>query len=119
MYNLMKDHHKKFTELNKLVPRTEHNINKKKKVLINAENLYNKLHYIYKNKYNKKINNLDIKNRKKLDYKKLRLTDNYQYPSEEEQKEMETIFMNTENSKTNEPHRFRLDLTDKLNLKNP
>ena len=32
---------------------------------------------------------------------------------------METIFMNTENSKTNEPHRFRLDLTDKLNLKNP
>ena len=32
---------------------------------------------------------------------------------------MDTIFMNTENSKTNEPHRFRLDLTDKLNLKNP
>ena len=32
---------------------------------------------------------------------------------------METIFMNTGNSKTNEPHRFKLDLTDKLNLKNP
>ena len=32
---------------------------------------------------------------------------------------METIFMNTENSKANEPHRFRLDLTDKINLKNP
>ena len=32
---------------------------------------------------------------------------------------METIFMNTENSKTNEPHRFKLDLTDNLNLKNP
>ena len=32
---------------------------------------------------------------------------------------METIFMNTENSKTNEPHRFELDLTDRLNLKNP
>ena len=30
---------------------------------------------------------------------------------------METIFMNTKNSKTNEPHRFKLDLTDKLNLK--
>ena len=26
--------------------------------------------------------------------------------------------MNTVNSKTNEPHRFRLDLTDKINLKN-
>ena len=27
--------------------------------------------------------------------------------------------MNTENSKTNEPHKFKLDLTDKLNHKNP
>ena len=31
----------------------------------------------------------------------------------------ETIFINTENSKTNESHRFKLDLADKLNLKNP
>ena len=34
-------------------------------------------------------------------------------------KKMETIFMNTENSGTNELHRFKLDLADKLNLKNP
>ena len=27
--------------------------------------------------------------------------------------------MNTENSRTNESHRFKLDLTNKLNLKNP
>ena len=27
--------------------------------------------------------------------------------------------MNTENSKTNEPSIFKLDLTDKVNLKNP
>ena len=27
--------------------------------------------------------------------------------------------MNTKNSKTSEPHRFKLDLTDKLYLKNP
>ena len=27
--------------------------------------------------------------------------------------------MDTENSKANEPHRFKLDLTDKRNLKNP
>ena len=26
--------------------------------------------------------------------------------------------MNPENSETNEPHRFKLDLTDELNLKN-
>ena len=32
---------------------------------------------------------------------------------------METIFMNTENSKTSEPHRCKLDLTNKLNLKKP
>ena len=30
---------------------------------------------------------------------------------------METIFLNTENSKTNEPHQFRLTLADNLNLK--
>ena len=27
--------------------------------------------------------------------------------------------MNNENSKTNKPHRYKFDLTDKLNLKNP
>ena len=32
---------------------------------------------------------------------------------------METISMNTENSNTNESHRFKLDLADKFNLKNP
>ena len=32
---------------------------------------------------------------------------------------METIFMNTEKSKTNKPHRPRLSLADKLNLKDP
>ena len=32
---------------------------------------------------------------------------------------METIYMNTENGKTSELHRFKLDLTDKPNLKNP
>ena len=32
---------------------------------------------------------------------------------------METIFMNSKNSKTSEAHRFRLDLTEKLNLKDP
>ena len=32
---------------------------------------------------------------------------------------METIFTNSENSNTSEPHRFKLDLTDKHNLKDP
>ena len=30
---------------------------------------------------------------------------------------MDTIFKNTENSKTSEPHRFRLYFTDKLDLR--
>ena len=32
---------------------------------------------------------------------------------------METFFMNTKNSKTNEPNRFKYNLIDKLDLKNP
>ena len=32
---------------------------------------------------------------------------------------MKTFFMNTKNSKTNESHRFKYDLIDKLDLKNP
>ena len=32
---------------------------------------------------------------------------------------METFFMNTKNSKTNEPHRLKYNLIDKLYLKNP
>ena len=32
---------------------------------------------------------------------------------------VETFFMNTKNSKTNEPNRFKYDLIDKLDLKNP
>ena len=32
---------------------------------------------------------------------------------------METIFINTLNSKTNESNKFMYQLTDKLNLKNP
>ena len=32
---------------------------------------------------------------------------------------METFFMNSGISKTSDPHRFRLDLTDQLNLKDP
>ena len=32
---------------------------------------------------------------------------------------METIFTNTGKIKTSEPHRFKMDLTDKLNLKYP
>ena len=32
---------------------------------------------------------------------------------------MEAFFMNTENSKTNAPHKFKLTLANKLNVKDP
>ena len=32
---------------------------------------------------------------------------------------METFFINTKNSKTSEPYRFKYDLIDKLDLRNP
>ena len=32
---------------------------------------------------------------------------------------METFFMNSKNSKTNEPYKFKYDLIDKLDLRNP
>ena len=38
----------------------------------------------------KKINSLDAKNKKKLDFKKLRLSDNYQYSYEEEEEQKPT-----------------------------
>ena len=86
MFNTMKMYHKKFISLSNLTPRTKNKEKLKQEVLNNAGDIYNKLYYIYKNKYNKKINSLDTKNRTKLGYKKLSLTDNYQYLSEEEEK---------------------------------
>ena len=87
MFSIMKDYHKKFNSLNKLKPQKENNKKRKQEVLTNVGDIYNELYDIYKSKYNKKINSLDAKNKKKLDYKKLRLSDNYLCSSEEEEKE--------------------------------
>ena len=55
-------------------------------MLTNVEDIYNELYDIYKSKYSKKIDKLSANDKKKLDYKKLRLSD-YLYLSEEEQEE--------------------------------
>ena len=52
----------------------------------NPKKLYNVLYYIYKDKYNKKINSLNTNDKEWLDYKTLKLSD-YQYLSKEEQEE--------------------------------
>ena len=57
-------------------------------MLINVGDTYNELFEIYKSKYRKKIDKLSVKEKKKLDYKNLRLND-YLYSSEEEEKEEE------------------------------
>ena len=81
----MRMYHKKFASLNNLTPQTENKEELKQEVLNNVGDIYNELYYIYKIKYNKKINSLDAK--KRLGYKKLRLADIYDYLSDEEQKE--------------------------------
>ena len=54
--------------------------------MFNAKKLYNVLYYIYKDKYNKKINSLNTNDKEWLDYENLRLSD-YLYSSEEEKEE--------------------------------
>ena len=61
MFNLVKEHHKKFVELNKLVPRTKDK-NKKKEILIIVGEIYNKFYDIYKSKYAQFIDTLSAKN---------------------------------------------------------
>ena len=59
----------------------------KPKVLDNVGDLFNELYYIYKDKYNEEKDGLNTKNEKVFYCEKLRLTDDYQYESEEKEKE--------------------------------
>ena len=81
----MKEYHQKFNKLNNLKTRIKYNEKRKREVLTNIDDVYNEFYYNYKNRYNKKIDELSANNKKQFDYKKLRLSDNYLYPSEEEQ----------------------------------
>ena len=87
MFNQMKEYHQKYDKVNNLKTRTKDNEKRKLEVLTNIADIYNELCYNYKSKYNKKIDELSANDKKKFDYKKLRLSDNYLYPSEEEQEE--------------------------------
>ena len=85
----MKEYYKKFNSLNKLKTRTKDNEKRKQEVLTNVGNIYNELYGVYKSKYNQKIDRLSARNKIKLNYKQLRLSDKYLYSSEEEQEEQE------------------------------
>ena len=56
------------------------------KILDNVGDLFDELYYIYKDKHNEEKDGLNTK-KKLFYYEKLRLTDDYQYESEEEKKE--------------------------------
>ena len=66
MYNLVKEHHKKFNDLINLRPRSKENKGKTFEVIVHAGSIYNELYNIYKSKYNKKIDSLSAKNKKSL-----------------------------------------------------
>ena len=74
-------------------------------MLTNVSDIYNELYDIYKSKYNKNIDRLSGNNKKKFDYKKLRLSDNYLYLSEKEQEE-EQEEQEKQNKKTTDLSKF-------------
>ena len=78
---------KDLISLKLLIHKKNENKALKPKVLDNVGDLFNELYYIYKDKYNEEKEGLNTKNKKRFYYKKLRLTDDYQYESEEEEKQ--------------------------------
>ena len=64
MFNLMKEYHEKFNNLNNLKPQTKDNEKLKQEVLTNVVDIYNELYDVYKSNYSKKIDKLSAKNQK-------------------------------------------------------
>ena len=76
---------KTFNKLKTVNPQTNENKVLKSKVLDNVGDLFNEVYYVYKDKYNEEKDGLNTKNVTEniFYYEKLRLTDDYQYESEE------------------------------------
>ena len=102
MHKKLKNFHKKFTNLKNVTPQTEANKNLKEEVLNNVGDLFNELYYIYKDKYNEEINGLNTKNKKHFDYRKLRLTNDYQYEAENEDEQRTSKKSNKKNPLRNQ-----------------
>ena len=94
MYKKLNDLKKRFNKLKTVDPQTNENKALKPKVLDNVGDLFNELYYIYKDKFNEEKDGLNTKNKKPFYYENLRLTDGYQYESEEEKKEEEQTSKN-------------------------
>ena len=89
MYKKLNDFLKKINKLKAVSPQADENKVLKPKVLGNVGDLFNELYYIYKDKYNEEKDGLNTKDKKIFYYKKLRLTDDYQYESEEEEEKQQ------------------------------
>ena len=68
-YKKLNKFNDEITCLENLSSRKEEKKELKNQVLFNAKKLYNILYYIYKDKYNKKINSLNTNDKERLDYK--------------------------------------------------
>ena len=87
MYKKMNELKKRFNKLKAVDPQTDEKKILNSKVLDNVGDLFNELYYSYKDKYNEEKDGLNTKTKKLFYYEKLRLTDDYQYESEEDKKE--------------------------------
>ena len=71
-------------------------------MLDNVGDIFHKLYYIYKDKYNEENNDLNTKDTKKYEYIKLRLTNDYQYESEEEKEQQASKKLGKKNQLKNQ-----------------
>ena len=87
MYKRLDEFKKRFNKFKALNSQTDKNKNVQEKVLHYVGNLFKELYYIYKDKYNEEEYGLNLRDWKNFNYKKLRLTDDYQYESEEDREQ--------------------------------
>ena len=90
IHKRLNEFYKNFGWFENFSPQTKEKGNLKEKVLSDAGGLFNELYYIYKDKYNKEKNGPNSKDTNKFDYKKLILTGDNQYESEEEEEKEKT-----------------------------
>ena len=87
MHKKLLNFRKKFIGFNNFSPQTKNNADLKAKVLGNVGGFFNELYYIYKERYEEEKDALNKKDTKKFYCTKLKLTDDYPYESEEENKQ--------------------------------
>ena len=83
----LNDFKKRFNKFKNVDPQANENKVLKPKVLDNVGDLFNELYYIYKDKCKEEKEGLNTKNKRFFYYRKLSLTDDYQYKSEGEKQQ--------------------------------